>query len=233
MSTFIAPRSLNTLGTLAAACAALCMMTSAQADTLRFTTTSFGHLDVDTSMTEVESIGQYVAQWNGKAFATYCTDIFEPFAFDITYDNYRLVATGEAGGFTAAQANTLAKLYAVADNGKTAIVDTLNESVAFQLAVWEVMNETSSTLSISGPNKGAFYIESGANKSVVSMANTWLNAASNDVATNFRVTRLVSNGQQDMIVVNEVPEPATYALLVAGLAAVGFTARRRQGANQA
>ena len=143
-----------------------------------------------------------------------------------------MIPNGEAGGFTTKQADTLAKLYAIADNGKTTKVDTLNESVAFQLAVWEVMNETSGKLSITGANKGAFYLEAGANSAVIKLANSWLSATNNDIATNFRVTRLVSNGQQDMIVVNEVPEPSTYALLVAGLAAVGFTARRRKAAGK-
>jgi PEP-CTERM motif len=232
MTTFHTLNRINTLGTLAAACAALCMATSAQADTLRMTSTSFGHLDVDTSMSGMEGIGQYTAQWNGKDFTTYCTDIFEPFAFNVTYDNYRLIPNGEAGGFTTQQADTLAKLYAIADNGKTTKVDTLDESVAFQLAVWEVMNESSGKLSITGANKGAFYLEAGANSAVIKLANSWLSATNNDIATNFRVTRLVSNGQQDMIVVNEVPEPSTYALLVAGLAAVGFTARRRNAVRK-
>lgn len=201
---------------------------AAHADTLKMVTTTYGHRDVDTSMTGVESIGQYVAEWNGTTFATYCTDIFEPFAFNTTYTDYRIVPTGGDGGFTTRQADLLGKLYTVADNGMDSKVDSLDETVAFQLAVWEVMNETHSKLRVSGTERGAFYVESGAPSAVVNLANSWLRAAQQLGSSDFNVVRLVSKGSQDMMLVSAVPEPGTFGLMGAGLAAVAALLRRRR-----
>jgi hypothetical protein len=121
----------------------------------------------------------------------------------------------------------LGKLYTVADNGGSARVDTLNETVAFQLSVWEIINETSSTLRVSGSNKGAFFAESGATASQLALANEWLEAVGETRSSAFSVTRLHSDGHQDMLSVTAVPEPSTYAMLLAGLGAMGFISRRR------
>ncbi len=218
------PRFAATLAAFAlAATAAL----PASADTLKLLTTSQGHQNVDTSMTGLEAVGQYVAQWNGSTFLTYCTDLFEPFAFNVSYTDYAPAATGSAGGFTARQADLLGRLYTVADNGGSAKVDTLDETVAFQLSVWEIINETASSLRVSGSNKGVFFAESGATSNQLSLANGWLDAIGDARSSAFSVTRLHSNGHQDMLTVTAVPEPSTYAMLLAGLGAMGFISRRR------
>ena len=217
--------------TLAAAAAFVAALAAgpAAADTVKMLTTTYGHQSVDTSLTAKEAIGQYQGQLNGKTFLTYCTDVFEPFAFNTTYTDYFVAATGSANGFTAKQADLLGKLYTVADNGASAKVDSLNETVAFQLAVWEIVNETSSKLSITNDsNRGLFYVQSGATSEQMSLANSWLGKAQAATSSSFQVTRLASKGHQDFLTVSQVPEPSTYALMCAGLGAMAWVARRRR-----
>lgn len=216
------------------ALAAATAVAPAAADTLVMTGTTYGSQNVDTSMTNWVGAGQFAAKLNGVSFATYCTDIYEAFAFNTVYSSYYVAPNGTSGGFTLSQADMLSKLYTVADNGVTAKVDTLDESAAFQLAVWEVMNETSSTWKLSGTDRGAFYVESGATSNQLTLANSWLQQAATSATSTFDVVRLASKGQQDMILakpVSPIPEPSTYAMLLAGLGAVGFMAKRRRAAR--
>ena len=56
-----------------------------------------------------------------------------------------------------------------------------------------------------------------------------------DLIIGFNDGLRVDADYDDMVIglkVNAIPEPETYALMLAGLAAVGFIARRRQGRSQ-
>ncbi len=227
-------RTRQHLAFLAATCAALAG-TPAFADTVEMKTTTHGHQWIDTSLTGVEAVAQFVAERNGQTFYTYCTDVWQPFNFNVAYTEYFVAPTDSANGFTQRQANLLGNLYAVADNGHTAIVDTLDETVGFQLAVWEIMNETSGHLTVSmGADQGLFYVESGATDAQVALANKYLSEAEATDQSTFTVTRLASKDHQDMMLVQEVsavPEPSTYAMILAGLAVMGTVAKRRKPAR--
>ena len=47
-------------------------------------------------------------------------------------------------------------------------------------------------------------------------------------AANYQVNLLVNAEQQDFIIVQEIPEPGTWAMLFAGLGVLGAVARRRK-----
>jgi hypothetical protein len=63
-----------------------------------------------------------------------------------------------------------------------------------------------------------------------SLAQTYLNGLSR-YSNSFEVRVLKSEYNQDVVFAAPVPEPSTYALMLAGLAAVGFMARRQRQAK--
>lgn len=217
--------------TLAAAAATLAMgSASAQ---LNVTITGFtnGYANVGNTITGVVPVGQMRGLLNGVAFETYCTDLYETVYLNQAYSNYFYAPTGSTYGLTSGQASMIGRLYSVADSGGATQVNTTDESVAFQLAIWEVLYETGSY----NLNGGSFRATTGGNTNQRSLANTWLTAASSLGASQFDVVRIASidaaglqNGRQDLIVATPVPEPSTYVLLGAGLGVVGFVARRRR-----
>lgn len=207
--------------------------TAAFADAVTITGFQWGSSDIDTSLTDTVAVGQFKGMHNGNAFVTYCTDLYESFNWNTPYTNYLPVANGSLNGFTTAQADTLGKLYTVAGSQ----VDTRDESVAFQLAVWEVLYDSAYEVrNVAG--RGNFYVQSGGSLGQQSLANGWLAQASALGSSQFSVMRLASvdapglnDGHQDFLLVTSVPEPQTYALTLAGLGVMAFVGRRRRVQN--
>jgi PEP-CTERM motif len=99
-----------------------------------------------------------------------------------------------------------------------------------QLAMWEIVNETGPTFSVSsGANQGAFWMTGGTSGAARTLANSYLaNLGSWNVSTTHTARLLYSPTNQSQVYFAAVPEPGTWAMMVFGFMLVGASVRRRK-----
>ncbi|MBV8502083.1 MAG: PEP-CTERM sorting domain-containing protein [Paucibacter sp.] len=160
----------------------------------------------------------------GVSFEAYCVELTQGHA--PTAAGFQ---TYTQGSFTSSQASLLQGLY----SSSYASVSTDEQKAAFQTAIWEIMEEPAgSTLNVNTGNFQFYYLSPTStpaqDSAFASLANGYLQAATSyGGPALFQVNKLVNATYQDFVTVTAVPEPAPYAMLLAGLTAVGFIARRR------
>ena len=162
----------------------------------------------------------------GPSFVSYCVDLYQTIGFNASYSGYTEVL-GSAFSFANTNANNdLAKLFSAGH-----VVNSAKTSAAFQIAVWEIAYETSGLYNL-GNGAAKFWGGGASSSGALTLASGWLaNLASiTDVDVGIHV--LESSRRQDMVYAAPVPEPSTYALMLAGLAGVGLVARRRRAAQR-
>lgn len=108
------------------------------------------------------------------------------------------------------------------------LVTGASSAAAFQMAAWEIANESGSSLNL---GSGAFKMTQ-ANATSESLAQGWLNSiTSGSWTSNGRVTILTGAGTQDLLTnIAPVPVPAAGVMLLGGLAGLGALRRRRKTA---
>ena len=159
----------------------------------------------------------------------YCVDIFQTISFGTLYSDYTTTSLAADAQITAARKGEIAQLF----HGfyTTSLTGSTN-SAAFQLALWEILYETGSTLNVDGndlANRGVTHAKSPTTPAgVVLLADTWLDGLGSFSTDLGGFTTYRSPEHQDQISYRPVPEPPTWALVFAGLGALGFMARRRQ-----
>lgn len=157
-------------------------------------------------------------------FQSWCVDIFHNFSF-ATNGNDTL-KTAESM-FGATKAADLGRLYTNHHNVVDSTSSTATNEAAFQLAVWEIVNEKAGS---------AYNLTSGwlmASGTGASVAQGWLNELNYTPSTSMYNVNIWAVdqgpsgwGPQDVAVFTPIPEPQTYLLLLAGLALLGFGARQ-------
>ena len=184
-----------------------------------------------------------------KPFQTFCVDIFHDFNFGTQSVSYDYAPTQNPSGLSSASLLNLGRLYTLyGSNIASTSSSNLNET-AFQLAIWAIVNDGQSINST-----GKFNLTSGQPISFtnytygtpngsISLAQQWLNnlaSATSSYNAQFLMLQphqyqgTPGTGSQDVVYftpASPVPEPQTYAMLLAGLGLVGFLARRRMNQN--
>jgi hypothetical protein len=158
-----------------------------------------------------------------NSFMAWCVDIFGTVQ---STANYTLRSGAEFYGAGSRVVTNLERLASYAFDHWTAANNFA--SAAFQLAVWEIVNEPTAAYSLSGDQ---FTVTSGSS-AVRSLAGSWLqvvNAGTYGIDQQLSVWQKGQNATtQNLAVFAPIPEPETYMMLLAGLGLMAFVARRRQ-----
>jgi len=154
----------------------------------------------------------------GTSFTAYCAELTQGFSFGVDY-SYGQV-TGLAY-FGAQKAADLSRLF----TGAAGFVTSKSASGAFQAAIWEIIYEPGSSYDLTS---GAFKAAAVNLLDVPSF--TFINSVLTNLGSygaNYRIDVLTNPRNQDFLV-GTIPEPGTWALLVAGLGVIGVVSRRRK-----
>jgi len=156
----------------------------------------------------------------------FCFELTQSFGFGPSYTYDDEIESG--GKYT-----TLSELFTEAF--ATSTFTTVN-SAAFQLAVWEILEETTPGSLSPGVNQGSFYVTNDhGNTATVAAANALI--AGLPSTGLYTIHRLINENRQDFVygtftLRQEVPEPAPLMLIGAAMIAM-FAMRRRAAARRA
>lgn len=173
-----------------------------------------------------QSAGAFTTSVNGGAsFLSYCLDLTQSAPLGSSDSSYSRVSGGSYSFANPAAASSLSKLFTVAGSQ----VNSISSAAAFQLAVWEIIYEAPVNMYSVLAGNAVFGVQDAREIATLTQANSWLTALSSTPAT-APISILASTERQDLVyggATAPIPEPSTYALMIAGLAGLGFVARRR------
>lgn len=174
-------------------------------------------------------------------FQTFCVDIFHDFNFAVQSVDYS--PTSSPSGLNTYVINNLDRLYTKYGSNITSTSSSSVHESAFQLAIWAIVNDgaavnQSGVFDLTG---GPVKFSNDSTDGAITTAQGWLNSLATATSSYDAQFLMVQNqgavntwGAQDVVYftpASPVPEPHTYAMLLAGLGLVGFLARRRKNQN--
>ncbi|HTY99264.1 MAG TPA: PEP-CTERM sorting domain-containing protein, partial [Rhodocyclaceae bacterium] len=165
---------------------------------------------------------------SGATFESWCVDVFHDFYFNSSTSKGDAVLTTSTTMFGATKARDLGRLATEAFPLVSGHSSSNVNSTAFQLAVWEIVNENVGSYNLSSGN-----FQASAGGGATAVAQGWLNALPSVSKYSANIWAMQGNGSsgwgpQDVVVFAPVPEPETYAMMLAGLGLMGAVARRRK-----
>jgi len=218
------------------------------ASTLKFTGFEYGSVDVKIAAVPAApithaSIGAYNTQISnnggttyGATFESFCIDVWQSLSFNTTY-SLGSTPTAPSPYQTGKDYTKLPTLIGYTPKSGSPGVDLINTQVLQNLS--RLYDEAHSgghlvntaPFTTSNLNSGDFYSVGNTtvnSQEVVAQAQEWLNYLMAYSGTKYTVNGYASPNKQDVIVFTPVPEPETYALMLAGLGLLGFAERRRK-----
>lgn len=161
---------------------------------------------------------EYVVRSTAPAgtFAAFCLEPYDHLTLPWTYDN--------AGVFTPMVASSLSRLFTganwVSSNSSNDGVTTNAQKIGLGLAVWDIFRDGGTLDFTAGTMR---VTDDGVGGAALSFAMKAYAKGNTSLVPDLR--RLTDPLKQDLVIA--VPEPTTYALMLAGLVGIGFVARRR------
>jgi hypothetical protein len=185
------------------------------ASTVKFEDFSDGseRVRISTDRGVVEA-GEFAGTLNGRSFVSFCVDLFQTLRFGKTYTDY--AKESASAYFGSAKANDIGRLA----TGYLGLVDDATTSAAFQLALWEIVNESRGQYDL---RKGSFKASGRSARESIALADSWL--ANLPATSSYSAEVLASRAHQDVVMfsaqytpsASPVPIPGTPALFLAGL----------------
>lgn len=156
------------------------------------------------------------------SFLTYCIDLLHYIgngSFEIKPLSLLVSDATKRSQLTALITKTSALITGTTANDK-------NISAATQLAVWEIISETTN----GGYSLGnGLFKASGTNAATLGLAQTYLTGVTSGGWTPVagqELRILYSPGNQSQVFIASVPEPASWAMMILGFGLIGFAVRR-------
>ena len=163
----------------------------------------------------------------GDTILAWCAEIFQTVTQGLSY-TYNVFA--DVGSYTfpdTGEALVVGNLIKLFNNHYKSVTNALTSS-AMQLAIWEIIHESTGT---------AYDVKSGTfsvtgNNTARNLANDWLNGLDTDPKQGtYKLVAFQSDTAQDLISISEVPLPGAALMFLSALG-IGGLARRKSAAAQ-
>ncbi len=161
--------------------------------------------------------GEFRIRIDGNADTSFCIELTQFIGIGQSYANYTLLDGSTR--FNDQQLNRLARLF---ENHLDESRSTAANSAAFQVAVWEIAYDGANGLDLTGGNFRIGGSQTGAGAT----ATSWLTNLDGQSSGTWSFKVLASPSNQDQLIANRVPLPATALLVASGVALIGMRRRR-------